>query len=84
VPPTAPVNIGIDAAAFAQVFAAVFATMLDERMSLVRPGDQHVVGLGAPPAPQKKGFWASALHVDVLLLGAAMVIMLIVLAAWLA
>lgn len=80
-----PVNIGIDAEAFARVFAAVFATMLDERLAGgALPTTHHLQGLGAAPAPQKKGFWASALHVDVLLLAAAMVIMLVVLAAWLA
>lgn len=82
--PLAPVNIGIDAEAFARVFAAVFATMLDERLASGVMPTTHLPGLGAPPVPAKKGFWASALHVDVLLLGAAMVIMLIVLAAWLA
>jgi len=80
-----PVNIGIDAEAFARVFAAVFASMLDERLAGSPPFPGHQFA-AIPVAPQlpKKGFWASALHVDVLLLGAAMVIMLVVLAAWLA
>ncbi len=81
----APVSIGIDAEAFARVFAAVFASMLDERLLGGGIGPSHQLPALAAPAPAaKKGFWASALHVDVLLLGAAMVIMLVVLAAWLA
>ena len=37
----------------------------------------------APPPPVKQSFWSHAKHVDVLLLSAAMVIVLVVLAAWL-
>ena len=37
----------------------------------------------APPPPVKQSFWSHAKHVDVLLLSAAMVIILVVLAAWL-
>lgn len=82
---SAPVSIGIDAEAFARVFAAVFASMLDDRLLGGGIGPSHQMpALAAPSPPAKKGFWASALHVDVLLLGAAMVIMLVVLAAWLA
>ena len=37
----------------------------------------------APTVPVKQSFWSHAKHVDVLLLSAAMVIVLVVLAAWL-
>jgi len=85
-PAAAPMNIGIDAEAFARVFAAVFAAMLDERLAgTPMIPSHHLAALAATaPVAPKKGFWASALHVDVLLLGAAMVIMMVVLAAWLA
>jgi len=92
----APLNVVIDAEAFARVFAAVFATMFDERIAAWRPDMQvqqpyptqmYSVGQFALPqpaqAPVKQSFWSHAKHVDVLLLSAAMVIVLVVLAAWL-
>jgi hypothetical protein len=37
-----------------------------------------------PVQPAKQGFWATARHLDVMLLGTTMVIALVILAAWLA
>lgn len=91
----APVNVVIDAEAFARVFAAVFATMFDERNAArggnFQPAMYPTQMYGATqfavpqpaPAPVKQSFWSHAKHVDVLLLSAAMVIVLVVLAAWL-
>lgn len=58
---------------FATMFASVLANMLDDRLPV-----------GAAAAPPKPSFWAHARHPDVLLLGLATVIMLVILAAWLA
>lgn len=94
-----PVNVVIDAEAFARVFATVFASMFDERAAAwgpnvhtapLYPTQMFSVGQFAlpqptpAPAPVKQSFWSHAKHVDVLLLSAAMVIVLVVLAAWLA
>ena len=87
----ATVNLVIDAEAFAKVFATVFATLLDERLgawsaggpaarSMYLPVPMHAIA----PAPAKQSFWSYARHPDVLLMGSAMVIVLVVLAAWLA
>lgn len=87
-----PVNVVIDAEAFARVFAAVFATLIDERLAAHGPTVQSAMpyptqmyaALPQPtPAPVKQSFWSHAKHVDVLLLSAAMIIVLVVLAAWL-
>lgn len=92
-----PVNVVIDAEAFARVFAAVFATIADERLAAWGPNvnapmrygtgpypTQMYATLPQPaPVPVKQSFWSHAKHVDVLLLSAAMVIVLVVLAAWL-
>ncbi|MDO8362481.1 MAG: hypothetical protein Q7V88_06255 [Actinomycetota bacterium] len=82
-----PAAVSIDAEAFARVFAAVFATMIDERLAAGGlshvPGQLSIAQAQAPRAP-KRSFWSAAMHIDVLLLTAAMVIMLVVLAAWLA
>ena len=94
-PDQTPVNVVIDAEAFARVFATVFATMFDERVAgrgahlqpAPYPTQMYSVGQFALPqpasAPVKQSFWSHAKHVDVLLLSAAMVIVLVVLAAWL-
>ena len=74
----------IDAEAFARVFATVLATAIEERQPVWAPTAQMFSTLPiAPPAPVKQSFWSHAKHVDVLLLSAAMVIVLVVLAAWL-
>ena len=79
-----PVNVVIDAEAFARVFATVLATAIEERQPVWAPTAQMFSTLPiAPPAPVKQSFWSHAKHVDVLLLSAAMVIVLVVLAAWL-
>jgi hypothetical protein len=81
-----PINIVIDAEAFARVFASVFATILDERMPARANGVYNgpmYAPMVLPAAPVKQSFWSHAKRVDVLLLGAAMVIVLVVLAAWL-
>ncbi len=87
----ATVNLVIDAEAFANVFATVFATLLDERLNAWNAGLPAARPMYAPvpmhaiaPAPAKQSFWSHARHPDVLLMGAAMVIVLVVLAAWLA
>lgn len=85
----ASVNLVIDAEAFAKVFATVFATLLDERLSTWSAGQHAARPMYVPvqaitPAPVKQSFWSHARHPDVLLMGAAMVIVLVVLAAWLA
>ena len=75
----------IDAEAFARVFAAVIASALEERPPVWSPTAQMFAALPiAPQVPVKQSFWSHAKHVDVLLLSAAMVIVLVVLAAWLA
>lgn len=79
-------NVSIDTEAFAQAFAAAFAAALDERSSTWGVGVAGPAALSAAPAPTtpKPSFWTHARHPDVLLIGLAMVIMLIVVAAWLA
>jgi len=74
-------NVVIDAEAFARVFATVLASMLDERFSALGglPARQAI----APPPP-KRSIRSSVLHPDVILMGLTMIIVLFVLAAWLA
>ncbi|MGB8859102.1 MAG: hypothetical protein WCC60_07600 [Ilumatobacteraceae bacterium] len=89
-PPTlqmAPINVVIDADAFARVFAAVIGTLLEERPAASASAMYAPVysPLALPTAaPVKQSFWSHAKHVDVLLLSGAMVIVLVVLAAWMA
>ena len=79
-------NVAIDADAFAQAFATAFGALLDERFSNWGPGIAGPQVLSAAPAPAtvKPSFWTHARHPDVLLIGLATIIMLIVVAAWLA
>jgi hypothetical protein len=93
VPPAgSSVNVVIDAEAFAQVFAAVFSTILDERLAEARVGLPARQLLALPPvvvqapapAPPKQSFWTHARHPDVFLMGLATVIVLVVLVAWMA
>lgn len=84
-PPAAlpqPITVVVDAHAFAQVFATVLATILDERLPSGREARPAVTA--SSPAAQKRSFWSLAGHLDVLLLGVAMAIVLVILAAWLA
>ena len=79
-------HVGIDAEAFAHAFASAFAALLDERGAAWGVGVSGVSALPGPtgPAVAKPSFWTHARHPDVLLIGLAMVIMMIVVAAWLA
>lgn len=86
-PPPQQINVSIDAEAFAKVFATVFASIVEQRMQYAPPAPAYVPYAIAPPAPAapvKQGFWHHARHPDVLLLGLATAIVLVVLAAWLA
>jgi hypothetical protein len=86
----ASLNVVIDAEAFARVFAAAFSSLLDERLATAGAVQSQPIyppmyaQLPVPPAVVKQSFWSHAKHVDVLLLSGAMVIVLVVLAAWLA
>ncbi|MEI7548762.1 MAG: hypothetical protein WCK21_12005 [Actinomycetota bacterium] len=55
-----------------QQVAAVFATMLDERMSNWAPA----------PEPRKPSFWSHIFHLDVMIVVLVMILCLIVVAAW--
>jgi len=85
-PPPQQINVSIDADAFAKVFATVFAAIVEQRLQHVPPAPYlpYAIAPAAPPAPAKQGFWRHARHPDVLLLGLATAIVLVVLAAWLA
>jgi hypothetical protein len=83
----APINVTIDADAFARVFATVFASLIEHRL-VDQPAPQMYLRpiMDAPalvPVQPKQGFWSQARHPDVLLMGLATVIVLVVLAAWL-
>jgi hypothetical protein len=92
------VIVSIDADAFARVFATVFAALLEQRgyaplgaaqqvggpVQYPQPYPQHMTyAPAAPTTPPRQSFWSHALHPDVLLMGLATVIVLVVLAAWL-
>ncbi|MDP2292123.1 MAG: hypothetical protein Q8M22_13110 [Actinomycetota bacterium] len=82
--PAAPVTVVIDAEAFARVFATVFASIMDDRQRTPGWSTAPQVFVPAPPStPAKQSFWTHARHPDVLLMGVATVIVLVVLAAWL-
>ena len=80
----APINVTIDADAFARVFATVFASLVEQR-ALDHPPTMYMRPMLESPAPvqTKQGFWSQARHPDVLLMGLATAIVLVVLAAWL-
>jgi hypothetical protein len=82
----APVNVTIDADAFARVFATVFASLIEHRL-VDQPTQMYMRPMMEAPAPApvqaKQGFWSQARHPDVLLMGLATAIVLVVLAAWL-
>jgi hypothetical protein len=82
-PPQTPMNVVVDAEAFAKVFATVLASVLAERGGPAQPMPMYVPFPPAAPA-EKPGFWSNAKHLDVLLLFVAMVIVLMILVAWLA
>jgi hypothetical protein len=93
-PPSNTVTLDVDA--FAKVMGAVMASVLDERMAnwqtpqhpypytMQMPVPMVIQAAPAPTTPPKQGFWSSAKHPDVILMVIAMVIVLVVLAAWLA
>jgi hypothetical protein len=92
------VTVVLDAEAFARAFATVFASVLDSRYAAMTAGQLslppapgqvahgQVAQFPGAQVPvvihQKQSFWAHARHVDVLLMGVAAAIVLIVLAAW--
>jgi hypothetical protein len=80
-----PITVVIDADAFARVFATVMATVLDERFAAWGAGVPNGPGFALQPvaAPAKPSFWSQARHLDVFLMGLAMAVVLVVLAAWL-
>ena len=80
----APINVTIDADAFARVFATVFASLIEHRL-VDQPTQMYMRPMMEAPAPvqPKQGFWSHARHPDVLLMGLATIIVLVVLAAWL-
>lgn len=82
-------TIVIDAEAFARVFASVMMGMLDERAAALGTAPQWAMQQAPSPQPLpappvKQSFWKHAWHADVVLLGLSTVIVLVVLAAWLA
>jgi predicted alpha/beta hydrolase family esterase len=82
-PGQSPTTVTIDAETFARVFASVIAPLLSERQASSGYGAPTVVApMAAPPA--KQSFWTHARHPDVILMSLTMIIVLVVLAAWLA
>ena len=85
---TVPSNhVLVDADTLARVFASVLGTMLDERLPAWSAGmavhPMHGLHQAEQPA-RKVSFWSHLKHPDVLLLGLAMVISIVVLVAWMA
>jgi hypothetical protein len=86
----------LDAQGLAHVLARVIVGILDEREAMRPPAPQPqpqqwvyppmmmMPQQQVAPVPEKKPGWKSAMHLDVLLLGISTVIVLVVLAAWLA
>ena len=75
-------TVVIDAETFATVFATVVAALLNERFA---GWDPRMMGSGTPvPIPVKPSFWTHARHPDVILMSLTMVIVLVILAAWMA
>jgi hypothetical protein len=86
----------LDAQGLAHVLARVIVGILDEREAMRPPAPQPQPQQWVYPpmmmmpqqqvasVPEKKPGWKSAMHLDVLLLGISTVIVLVVLAAWLA
>lgn len=75
----------LDADAFARIVATVLAAVLDDRLSRFNGGaaQQPTIVISAPVA-EPQSFWRHARHLDVLLLAFAAVIVLVLLAAWMA
>ncbi|MGZ4702042.1 MAG: hypothetical protein ACXV98_12590, partial [Ilumatobacteraceae bacterium] len=87
IPALPPINLVIDAEAFARVFATVLATVLEERASAWPIALSTVQALPEPasvPVRVKRSFWGQARHLDIFLSGLAMVIVVVILFSWLA
>jgi hypothetical protein len=80
--PSPQSNLVVDAHVAAEVFATILAKLLDERFTEWRNGGSVVPASLSEPARQS--FWSHAWHLDALLSGLAVVIVLVILAAWLA
>jgi hypothetical protein len=81
-PELPPINVVIDPEALARAFATVVAKVLDERGAW--PSAAFASSQVSPPASVKPSLWTQARHPDVLLLGFATLIVLVILVAWLA
>ena len=82
--PTTPAPpVVLDAEVFARVFVTMLVDALEARGRQIHPQSIVVAAPIAAPAVVKQGFWTHARHVDVLLLGLTMAIVLVILAAWL-
>lgn len=83
-----PLNIVVDADAFARVFATVLASLLDDNLGGARRAtitQAPASASAAAPAPVASvSFWTHARHPDVLFMSLAMILVLVVLAAWMA
>lgn len=83
-----PTVVTVDAEAFARVFAAVLATVLDERFAAWRSGmgpyaPAAIVDHGANPAAPAPSLLRRVFHVDVVLSVLAAAIVIVLLFAWL-
>jgi|GEM_PF-6069840 len=76
-----PNSIVVDTNALAQIIAGVVATLLDERLPTWRDGGSAVSA--GNPSIERRSYLAGARLLDVLLVGLAMAIVLVILAAWL-
>jgi hypothetical protein len=85
-PALPPINVVIDAEAFARVFATVLAAVLEERAVAWPFGTPVIAALPqeSQPSPAQRSFWSQARNLDVFLSGLAMVIVLVILFSWLA
>ncbi len=77
-----PVTVVLDADSFARAFAIAIAPLLEDRLRASAHPSTQVVRVVQPAASAKKSFWRNAWHVDVVLSGIAMCIVLAVLVAW--
>ncbi|MGZ4724094.1 MAG: hypothetical protein ACXV8L_07775 [Ilumatobacteraceae bacterium] len=87
IPALPPINVVIDAEAFARVFATVLATVLEERVSswpIALPTVQALPERATERVRVKSSFWGQARHLDIFLSGLAVVIVLVILFSWLA
>ena len=86
-PALPPINVVIDAEAFARVFATILATVLEERAAAwpaALPTERVLPAKSTEPVRVKRSSWTDAMHLDIFLSGLAMVIVLVILFSWLA